>query len=345
MVFRIVLPLLLLFGLLAAPDAAFAAASDAAMLWWSRVLPSLLPYLIAASLLERSGLFNRLPKRIAPFFLLPFGLLGGYPVGARLAGKLLRCGALSRSDAQKAAALCNLPNPVFLLSVVSAGFFHDPKIALPLLIGVYGTALFGLIPLSRLLPASVPAPASSSLADDLPAAIGDGIRAILNIGGCLVFASVLGALLNASGFFSLFGANAATARAVSLGLFEMTSGAHEIAALPFSLSLRLALCAFFIQLGGLSVALQSASSLPLPLPRYLLRRLPIALIAALTVYLLTPLFCPEAAVPTLASGAEMVRNTFDLLAVSLSSAFGLLLVFVFTFGLKMNCQTKCNTER
>ncbi len=340
MVFRIVLPLLLLFGLLAAPDAAFAAASDAAMLWWTRVLPSLLPYLIAASLLERSGLFNRLPKRIAPFFLLPFGLLGGYPVGARLVGKLLRCGALSRSDAQKAAAFCNLPNPIFLLSVVSAGFFHDPKIALPLLIGVYGTALFGLIPLSRLhFSPAASAPEHSKLTNDLPAAIGDGVRAILNIGGCLVFASVLGALLNASGFFSLFGANASIARAVSLGLFEMTSGAHEIAALPFSLSLRLALCAFFIQLGGLSVALQSASNLSLPLPQYLLRRLPLALSAALAVYFLTPLFCPDAAVPTLATGAEMVRNTFDMLAVSLSSAFGLLLVFVFTFGLSKRKRT------
>lgn len=340
MVFSIVFPLLLLFGLIAAPDAAFAAASRAALLWWTRVLPSLLPYLIAASLLERSGLIYRLPKRVSPLLLLPFGLLGGYPVGARLCGKLLRDGALSLPDAQKAAAFCNLPNPVFLISVVSAGFFHDSKIALPLLIGVYGAALFGLIPLSRLhFSPAASVPEHSKLTNDLPVAIGDGIRAILNIGGCLVFASVLGALLNAAGLFSLFGANAATARAFSFGLFEMTSGANEIAVLPLPLSLRLAFCAFFIQFGGLSVALQSASNLPLPLPRYLLRRLPLAFLAALAVYLLTPLFCPDAAVPTLATGAEMVRNTFDMLAVSLSSAFGLLLVFVFTFGLSKRKRT------
>ena len=136
---RFILPLLILFGLIAVPDAAFSAASDAALLWWTRVLPSLLPYLVASSLLCRSDLLSRLPKRLAPLLLLPLGFLGGYPVGAKLAGKLYRDGALSLSDAQKTAAFCNLPNPVFLISVVSAGMFRDPKTALPLLLGVYGT--------------------------------------------------------------------------------------------------------------------------------------------------------------------------------------------------------------
>ena len=333
------LPLLILFGLIAAPDAAFSAASQAALLWWTRVLPSLLPYLVASSLLLRSGLPARSPRRIAPFLLLPLGLLGGYPVGAKLAGKLYRDGTLTLPDAQKAAAFCNLPNPIFLISVVATGFFHDPKTTLPLLCGIYGTALFGLIPLSRIRFAVVKSSASPALARDLPAAISDGVQSILNIGGCLVFASVLGALFESTGVFRLFGASAPTARAAALGLFEMTSGANAVAALPFSLPLRLALSAFFLQFGGISVLLQSASCLPLSLPRYSLIRLIAALAAALAVYLLTPLFCPDAAVPTLATGAEMRRNAFDLIAVSLSSALGLLLVFVFTFGLSKRKRT------
>ena len=334
-----ILPLCILFGLIAAPTAAFDAASDAALLWWTRVLPSLLPYLIASSLLLRSGLLSRLPKRVVPFLLLPFGVLGGYPVGAKLAGKLYRDGALSLSDARKTSAFCNLPNPVFLISVVSAGFFGDPKTALPLLLGIFGTALFGLIPLSRIHVKAIPSDASPELSHDLPAAIGDGMQAILNIGGCLVFASVLGALLESTGVFRLFGANAATARAVALGFFEMTSGVSAAAALPLSLPLRLALAAFFIQFGSVSVLLQSASHVPLSLPRYCLMRFCTALLAALTVCLFTPLFCPALAVPTLATRAEMLQNGFDLLAVSLSSALGLLLVFVFTFGLSKGKRT------
>lgn len=333
------LPLLILFGLIAAPDAAFSAASKAALLWWTRVLPSLLPYLVASSLLLKSGVPARLPKRLAPVLLLPLGLLGGYPVGAKLAGKLYRDGSLSLSDAQKTAAFCNLPNPIFLISVAAAGFFHDPKTALPLLCGIYGTALFGLIPLSRIRFAVVRPSAVPALARDLPAAISDGVQSILNIGGCLVFASVLGALLDAAGVFRLFGAAAPTVRACTLGLFEMTSGVSLLAALPLSLPLRLALSVFFLQFGGISVLLQSASCLPLSLPRYCLLRLITALAAALAVYLLTPLFCPDATVPTMATGREMLQNTFDLLAVSLSCGFGLLLVFVFTFGLSKRKRT------
>jgi hypothetical protein len=333
------LPLLILFGLIAAPDAAFSAASKAALLWWTRVLPSLLPYLVASSLLLKSGVPARLPKRLAPFLLLPLGFLGGYPVGAKLAGKLYRDGTLSLSDAQKTAAFCNLPNLIFLISVVAAGFFHEPKTALPLLCGIYGTALFGLIPLSRIRFAVVRPSAVPALARDLPAAISDGMQAILHIGGCLVFASVLGALLESTGLFRLFGAAAPAVRACTLGLFEMTSGVSLLAGLPLSLPMRLALSAFFLQFGGISVLLQSASCLPLSLPRYCLIRLITALAAALAVYLLTPLFCPDAAVPTLATGAEMRRNAFDLIAVSLSSALGLLLVFVFTFGLSKRKRT------
>ncbi len=328
-----ILPLLLLFGLIAAPDAAFASASESALLWWTRVLPSLLPYLVAAALLERSGLFFRLPRRLAPLLLLPFGLLGGFPVGARLCGKLYREGALSLRDAQRAAAFCNLPNPVFLISVVAAGMFRDPKTALPLLLGVYGVSLLGLLPLSRISLSRVSTPDPPVLSRDLPAAIGDGVASILNIGGCIVFASVLGALLDATGLFRLFGAGANISRAVALGFLEMTSGATRIVALPLSVPLRLALAAFFLQFGGLSVTLQSAAHLKLSLPRYGLSKLVIAFLSALAVFLLTSLFCPDVAVPTFATGAEMLRNTFDLLAVSCSAAFGLLLVFVFTFGL------------
>ena len=334
-----ILPLLILFGLIAAPDAAFSAASNAAVLWWTRVLPSLLPYLIASSLLLRSGILARLPKRLAPFLLLPLGLLGGYPVGAKLAGKLYRDGALSLSDARKAAVFANCPNPVFLISVVASGMFRNPRAALPLLSGIFGTALLGLIPLSRVRLLRIGPCEPPSLARDLPAAIGDGVRSILNIGGCLVFASVLGALFEATGVFRLFGASAPTVRAAALGLFEMTCGTAAVAALPLSLPLRLALSAFFIQFGGISILLQSASDLPLSLPRCCLTRLIAALIAAIAVFLLTPLFCPDAAVPTLATGAEMLRNTFDLLAVTLSSAIGLLLVFVFTFGLSKRKRT------
>ncbi len=334
-----ILPLAVLFGLIAAPDAAFAAASDAALLWWTRVLPSLLPYLVASSLLERSGLFLRLPKRIAPFALLFFGALGGYPVGAKLSGRLYRDGALSLRDVQRTATVINLTNPVFLLSVIAAGLFSDARTAAPLLLGIYGTALLSCIPLSRIRLQTVPVPAQKRTVSELPDAIFDGVRAILVILGCMVFASVLSALFEATGLLSVFGSARSVARAVMQGFFELTTGAASIAVLPLSLPLRLALVAFFVQFGGLSVILQTASALPISALRYCLARLLTALAAAFAVWLLTPLFCPDTPIPTMASGVQMLQNATDLFLVTLSAAFGLLLVFLFTFILPRRKQT------
>ena len=174
-------------------------------------------------------------------------------------------------------------------------------------------------------------------ASDLPKAIKDGVQSILTVLGCLVFASVLGALLNAAGLFrgiaALLDAPEATVNAVSVGLFEMTCGIRGIAEAPLPLSLRLALSAFFLQLGGAAVLLQTTSELMISYPRYLLVKLVYALCSALIAFALTPLFCPDAAVPTMASLAVMRNNAIDLVSILLSSAFGLLLIFVFTAGL------------
>ena len=321
------LPILLIFGLLAFPHAVSDAAASAALLWWSSVLPSLLPYLIAASLLIRSGFLLRVPKRLLLPALLFCGALLGYPVGARLAKTLSDHGALAPSDAERAAVRCNLPNPVFLLSVVSVGLFRNPRCAIPLLIGVYGAALLFAIPLFR-MPVQRAVIPRGLQPNDLPDAIGDGVRTIAVIGGSLVFASVLGALLQA---ILRIPQNAIFA--VLLGCFEMTCGVRSAAALPLSLPVRLALTAFFVQFGGLSVLLQTASQVPIRMLRYAGRKLPVAALSSILTYLLTPLFLPDTLTPTFASATQMQENAFTLLSVCFAAALGLLFVFVFTFGL------------
>lgn len=319
------LPLLLLFGLLTFPTTAFDAASDAALLWWTRVLPSLLPYLIAASLLVRSGIFLRVKPRLLPLAMLLCGALGGYPVGARLAAQLQADDAISKSDAERAAVLCSLPNPVFLCTVVATGFFGDANAAFPLLIGVYGAALLCAFPMLRMSVAPVAAPRGLS-GTDLSDAIADGVKTVGVIGGCLVFASVLGALLSLP-----FGRIPAVSTAI--GLFEMTVGIRAAAVLPLPLSVRLAICAFFAQFGGLSILLQVRAQTPVPTAKYLLTKLVSALLSAALCYLLTPLFCKASVLPTFASAQEMRQNAFSLASVTLSAGVGLLFVFVFTVGL------------
>ena len=328
------LPILLIAGLIACSSAAFDAASDAALLWWSRIVPTLLPYLIAVSLLCRSGLSGRMPRRLLPPALFLFGALGGYPVGAKLASAWYCRGVPDRRLSERAAILCDLPNPVFLLTVVSVGFFRNARCAIPLLIGIYVPSLLVSLLLLRPPLSHAGDPTEGLRSSDLPEAIGEGVCTIGTVGGCIVFASVLYALLQSIGVPSLLHRvtrlDADLTGSVLIGLFEMTCGIRAAAALPFSLPVRLALAAFFAQFGGLSAALQVQAQASTSAVRFLLGKLPVSLLCALTVWLLTPVFLHEPVVPTFASAAQMRANTVSLLSVALSSAIGLLFVFVFT---------------
>ena len=328
-----ILPVLLVLGLLIFPQDISEAAASAALLWWSSVLPALLPYLIAASLLSRSEALLRVPNRLLPSALFLSGALLGYPVGAKLAGSLFAQGALCKDDAERVAVRCNLPNPVFLLSVVALRVFGDLRCTIPLLIGVYAVALLFALPLYR-ISAQRTRSARVLLPNDLPEAIGDGVRTIAVIGGCIVFASVLGALLNAialpDALHRLFGVSQAVVNAAALGLFEMTCGVRAAASLPFSLPVRLALAAGFVQFGGLSVMLQTASQFPVRMLRYAAHKLPAAVLSGFLTFLLTPLFLPDTLAPTFASAAQMQQNAYSLLSITVSAVIGLLTVFVFT---------------
>ena len=315
---------LLLLALLLFPAEMSGAAAGAALIWWTRVLPTLLPYLIVAALLLQSGALLRVPKKLLPLAMFLCGALCGYPVGAQLARTLYDAHALSREDAARVAMRCNLPNPVFLLSVVSLGFFGDARCAAPLLIGVYGIALLFALPLYRMsirTVSLVDAPDAGGLSE----AIAGGVRTVGVIGGCIVFASVLGALLQ-----TVFSIRHPAVLAFLLGCFEMTAGVRAAAALPASLPFRLALAAAFVQFGGLSVLLQTVSQFPVGLLRCAGSKLLYAVLSAVLTYFLTPLFVPYTPVPTFAATQQMRQNAVSLLSVTLAATVGLLFVFLFT---------------
>ncbi len=86
----------LIFALLRYPAAMLAASAESASLWFTRVLPSLFPFMAACGLLLRLGAAERLGSFLQPvmkpLFGLPgicafpffLGILSGYPMGAKL---------------------------------------------------------------------------------------------------------------------------------------------------------------------------------------------------------------------------------------------------------------------
>ena len=330
--------LLLLAGLLAFPDATVSAAADGALLWWTRVFPSLLPYLILTDLALRAA--PRLPScgRIHPIALLSFllGALGGYPIGARVLGDSLQAGTVSRENAQRFSYAAGLMSPAFLISFTGLGLFQNARSLLPLCLSVYTVALGAFFLFGRKAqPFSASTVSHTPTVDDLFDAIANGVNAILRIGGCIILARVLAALFGSLGLPRLLARTLSVSEdlieSVLLGLMEMTGGCARAAALPLPLNVRLSLCVFFQLFGGASVLLQTRGMLRFAsMGRYLLVRLCMAIAAALLCGLLCAIFLPDAAVETMTAPTRALARIESALLLLFPCALGLLSAFFFS---------------
>ena len=319
--------LLLLF-----PETVSAAAADGAMLWWTRVFPTLVPYLILTGLVLRAGPGSLRLGRLHPYAALSFllGAIGGYPIGARVLAEGERSGAVTTDEVQRFSVASGLMSPAFLVSFTAIGLFREPA-AIPVLCGaVYGTMLGALWLFGRAKSAA-PLPAKRKLtANDLSDAIADAMATILRIGGCIVACRVLGAVLDRFGVARLLErllpGSEPIVRAVLSGLLEMTDGTVQAAALPLPLGIRLALCVFFQVFGGASVLLQVRSFLrSIRFGRYVLLRLLLAAIAALLCYALSFLLPQRVVTASALTDAALARGQ-SLLGLLLPCGMGLLAV-------------------
>ncbi|ALS27504.1 nucleoside recognition domain-containing protein [Paenibacillus sp. 32O-W] len=135
------------------PDEAFQASLQGLSIWWNLVFPGLLPFLVLAELMAAYGVVQALGVLLEPamrrLFRLPgeagFAVAAGWtmgsPAGAEATAALRRRAALSRDEGERLLALSHMPNPVFMLVVVGAGFLRRPELGLAAAAAVWGTAL------------------------------------------------------------------------------------------------------------------------------------------------------------------------------------------------------------
>lgn len=194
---------------------------DGISLCLASVIPALFPFFVAAQLLTALGAAEVLGRAAGPLFRRLFGidgagtaafllgLLGGYPVGAKAAGSLVRQGLLSPEDGARLLTFCNNAGPAFILGIVGGGVFHSPRagVWLYLLHAASATAV-GLL-LCRAggrKPPAVPRTASvasrrsavvpvkkppASLAAAFIEAVQSGVRAMAGVCGFVIFFLVL----------------------------------------------------------------------------------------------------------------------------------------------------------
>lgn len=155
----------LIFLLLRYPAMSLEYALTGLRLWFDKMIPTLLPFMILSGILINMNLtegFVRLFHPILRFFYgttpngsytMIMGFLCGFPMGARIAGELCRTGRLSVREGSRLLAFCNNIGPIYFLSfVVSTLSLEKPLIPFLVMYGVPLAYGFFVMRLPRLFP-------------------------------------------------------------------------------------------------------------------------------------------------------------------------------------------------
>lgn len=247
------------------------------------ILPSLFPFFLLSILMNRLRVPLYLGKIFAPFSRLLFGvsgsgatalmmgLCGGYPLGAAYIADMRKAGLVDRDEAERLLAFCNNSGPAFIMGAVGTGVFHSSAAGLYLygvhIISALITGLFFRQHFSGDLPSIQPS-APLPFAQAFTETVKDAVISVLNVCGYVVCFTVLVGLLDADGFFSLIighlsemsGAELHWIRAFLTGILEMGSGTGQMQGLNL-LPINLALAAFLVGWGGISVHFQTMAQI------------------------------------------------------------------------------------
>lgn len=153
----IILLFLLLTGCILTNSAlSLSYASMGLELWFQKMVPSLLPFMILSGIMVRLNLTEKLAMSIYPVvgriyrvrknvcYCMLLGFLCGFPMGAKVTGELLERGQLTHREAEFLLAFCNNIGPVYFCSFALP--LLGRKLTVPYLFGMYGIPLiYGFI--------------------------------------------------------------------------------------------------------------------------------------------------------------------------------------------------------
>jgi hypothetical protein len=212
------LALYLIYLLLRYPVLSLEYASTGLFLWFQKMIPTLLPFMILSGIIIRMNLTEKFVRFFHPVmrrlyktspngtYTILMGLLCGFPMGARIIGELYQSGKLSREESSLLLSFCNNIGPIYFLSYV-VPMLGIEKPLIPFCI-MYGVPLFYGFLMARLLPClrtknkeavlCMQSQAASQTTPTLLSAINDsvisGLIGIGKLGGYMVFFNLLNIL-------------------------------------------------------------------------------------------------------------------------------------------------------
>ena len=148
--------LLLMYCILTNSDLSLNYASLGLELWFTKMIPTLLPFMILSGIMVRMHLTEKLAMLLYPLigpvyrirknvcYCIMMGFLCGFPMGAKVVAELYEKKLLTVREAEYLLAFCNNIGPVYFCGFVLP--LLKRRLFLPYLFGMYGIPmLYGLL--------------------------------------------------------------------------------------------------------------------------------------------------------------------------------------------------------
>lgn len=278
--------MMLLFFLLS-PAEALDASRRGLMLWFTQLLPTLLPFTVLSYVVLRSGIFDSAKGQGArEWYVIVCGFLFGFPIGSKLTADLYGQGKLTREAASVLFIFTNNLSPVFVTSVFQEQLNRRPgAVSYLLLYGIPFTyGMMSLFLRGRRARGGASADGHKNTASRfeldmqiIDAGIINGFETLIKICGYIMMFSLTAELIKNLPFVS------AGVQTLLIGIVEVTNGMSALSGLVCPGGTKYLLAMLFLSLGGISGMFQTASIVSrtdLSMGKYLVNRL---LLTAFTV--------------------------------------------------------------
>ncbi len=265
--------LFIIIAMLLFPSEAMSAAGDAVSAWLTVILPSLMPFAIAASVLTGTGAVYAVCRRLDGLCRAVFGYSGlflyaficscisGYPMGAKLTAELKEHGSIGEREADAYIRSASTSGPLFLIGSISVGMLGDPSVGVLLACCHYSAALLTALVNGHIYRRSADAsnsparpPVRLPIGNILSDAVSSAAAGMLAVLGFMVLFTTAARMLSVCGLSSFLPQGVCV---LLTGSLELASGCMAAAALPRPAAV--AAMAFFAGFGGFSVIAQSAA--------------------------------------------------------------------------------------
>ena len=333
--------ILLIVLILIFPDVASNGAKNAVEMWLNIVIPSLMPYCAAATMLVKSGVLqrlsnplNKITRKLTGFsgcfsYVFLTSLLSGYPNGARVCAELYAAGEITNKEAARMINATSLCGPSFIICAVSSGMLNNMALFKYIIAGHYissiivalingKTGKFSYLPAKKLKKDD-----DFSAWDIISSSIEISAFAMLKVLGFMVVLCVLGSLV--SNMLSGILISGSAADALFHGIIEMTTGCKNASSMEIPTAL--VLISFIVSFGGLSVICQTVSAAreyKLKTSGLTFSKLAQGMISASLTFLYIKLFPPAVA----AFSVQQKSHTIGILPLAVALCCAAIVLFI-----------------